>query len=405
MSEPRSEPDVSDLLTVAEAIVVIDAVAVSPRAVEMPLKEAMGLVLAEVICSDRDYPPFDKAVMDGYAVRARDVVTTPTRLRIVETIPAGAQSEKVLAAWQAAPIMTGAPIPPGADAVVAVEETSRASVDGVFIYRSAREGQNIARRASDVESGRVLLAEGTRLCAAQLAAVATVGAASIRVFAKPRVAVLSTGDELVPIDQTPAGAQIRNSNSLMIAALLERMGCDVTDLGIVRDTPTDTRAALEAGMKFDALFVTGGMSMGEFDYVPRTLIELGVELKITKLRIKPGKPFVFGVKDGSRFVFGLPGNPVSGFVCTVRLASRLIARMRGERPGERWVERRLASALPANGPREFYQPAKFDDQTVQPLKWKGSADIFTLALADGLIVRSENELARSVGEVVRVLEV
>ena len=215
--------------------------------------------------------------------------------------------------------------------------------------------------------------------------------------------MLATGDELVPIDQTPGPAQIRNSNSLMLVSLLKHLGCEVTDLGVVRDTPDAVRNALIDGMRFDVLFVTGGMSMGQHDYVPRTLAELGVDLPITKLRIKPGKPFVFGTKDG-RFVFGLPGNPVSGFVCTVRLAARLLARLAGTDPEPRWTTAPLRSPLSANGPREFYQPVMLSEKGVTPLEWKGSADVYTLAAANALLVRAESEPARAAGDVVHVLE-
>jgi molybdopterin molybdotransferase len=253
----------------------------------------------------------------------------------------------------------------------------------------------------------------------------------VKAFAKPRVAVLATGDELVPIDATPGPAQIRNSNSVMLVSLLKRLGCDVTDLGVVRDTPDAVRDALESGMRFDVLFVTGGMSMGAHDYVPRTLLDLGVDLRITKLRIKPGKPFVFGIaeeKKGTQvfspegekgtqvfsspeprilnpcFVFGLPGNPVSGFVCTVRLAARLLARLRGTEPEPRWTTAPLLSPLAQNGPREFYQPVVLTKGGCEPLEWKGSADVYTLAAANGLLVRAENEPSRAAGDVVRVME-
>jgi molybdopterin molybdotransferase len=232
-----------------------------------------------------------------------------------------------------------------------------------------------------------------------------VGAATLTVFDRPRVAVLSTGDEVVPFDQSPTGAQVRNSNSIMLIALLRRLGCDVTDIGHARDEPKVIRERIAAGLEHDVLFVTGGMSMGRYDFVPRILHEMQAEMRITKLRIKPGKPFVFAALPGGPYVFGLPGNPVSGFVCTVRLASRLLARMSGGEAEPRSIEAKLSAALPANGPREFYQPAIFRGGEVEPLAWKGSADMFTLARANVLLVRAENEPALEMGSVVRVLEI
>jgi molybdopterin molybdotransferase len=399
-----SEPDVSDLLTVAQATVVIDDVAVHPRVVDVALVDADGLVLGEDIAADRDYPPFDKSLMDGYAVRCADLAAKPhTTLRLVGEIAAGRSAARGLAPGETLAIMTGAPMPQSADGVVPVEDAQQQDTDNVRILRSTTPGRFIARRGSDVRGGAIVLCRGTRLGPAQLAVAASVGASSVRVFAKPRAAVLATGDELVPFHQVPGAAQIRNSNSLMLVSLLKRLGCDVTDLGVVRDTPDAVRDALTEGMRFDVLFVTGGMSMGRHDYVPRTLADLGVDLRITKLRIKPGKPFVFGVKDG-RFVFGLPGNPVSGFVCTVRLAARLLARMRRADPEPRWVSAPLLGPLAANGPREFYQPIALSDHGVTPLEWRGSADVYTLAAANALLVRAANEPARSAGEIVRVLE-
>ena len=273
----------------------------------------------------------------------------------------------------------------------------------IRVLRASAPGRFIARRGSDGRAGELILAKGTRLGPAQLAALATVGVSEIRAFAKPQAAVLSTGNEIVPFSENPTGSQIRNSNSLMLVSLLKRLGCDVTDLGTVRDEPTAVRDAIQHALTFELLFVTGGMSMGEYDFVPRTLAELGADLRITKLRIKPGKPFVFA-SIGTHYAFGLPGNPVSAFVCTVRLASRLIARLSGEAPREKWIHASLSEALPANGPREFYQPVFCRDGIARPLKWKGSADVFTLAAANGLLARAENEPALPAGAPARVLE-
>jgi molybdopterin molybdotransferase len=362
-------------------------------------------------------------------VISADVSTGPATLRLTGEVAAGGQATRPLSAGEAVAIMTGAPMPPGAQGVVPIEETSREG-DVVQIHRTLDPTRFVARRGADIAAGTLVLPRGTRLEAPQIAVAAAIGAHHVNVHPRVRVAVLATGDELVPIDQTPTGAQIRNSNGPMLVALLQRMGCDVADLGVVVDQKEQIRAAIEEGLRHDVLFVSGGMSMGAYDYVPLLLREMKLDLQITKLRIKPGKPFVFAAREGSgfrvqgsetnhsglktqdsglssAFVFGLPGNPVSGFVCTVRLAARLIERLAGGTPTERWITARLASPLPANGPREFYQPTKLshtpDGPIATPLGWKGSADLFTLATADGLLVREENEPARAAGEMVRVM--
>ena len=267
----------------------------------------------------------------------------------------------------------------------------------------------------------MVLSQGAVIGPAHIAVAASIGAAHLLCFTRPRVAVLATGDELTAVGDQPGPATIRNSNTPMLAALLRQLGCDVVNVAHSRDDPNLIREAIQSGMAHDALFITGGMSMGEYDFVPKILRELGVDLKITKLRIKPGKPFVFGVgkRELSRvnppFIFGLPGNPVSAYVCALRLASRLLARLAGSEPQERWLTGRLDAPIGPNGPREFYQPVlrrvgivqqglDAEIATITPLKWKGSADLFTLASANALLVRAENERALNEGERVRVLE-
>ncbi len=403
-----TEPPVTGLIGVSEAIRILDATPVTPRVVRSLLADATGLRLTADIVADRDHPPFAKAVMDGYAVRSADVSAGAVLSR-VDTVAAGQIGVRPVGPGEAVAIMTGAPLPAGADAVVPVEQTTRDG-DRVTFTAAVRPGHSVAPRASDAAAGVVVLPAGTRLGPAQVAVAASVGAATVSVYARPAVAVLSTGDELVEIDQTPSGAQIRNSNAHMLVALLRQLGCEVGSTNAVRDDPDAIRDALADGLRFDALFVTGGMSMGERDHVPRLLGELGLTARIAKLRIKPGKPFVFATSEPSgsaagspRIAFGLPGNPVSAHVCTVRLAARVLRRMAGGPAEAGLVDARLTTPMPANGPRDFYQPATWDGSTVTPLGWKGSADLFTLAKANALVIRPEDAPAAAAGDIVRIV--
>lgn len=399
-----------DLVGVEEAERILDSTPTTFRSTRLNLRVAQGRRLARDVMADRDFPSFDKSLMDGFAVRARDLQSTQV-LQVVGEIAAGGSADAALGERQAMSIMTGAALPAGADAVVPIEDAQEIESGRVRIARAPSARANIALRGSDCRAAQVVLWRGMRLEAAQLAAAASVGAAEVDVFAPPSVAVLCTGDELVPIDATPTGSQIRNSNEVMLTALLGRLGCDVRTLGCARDDVAQIRDRIVEGLRTaDALFITGGMSMGKYDHVPAILRELNVEIKIAKLRIKPGKPFVFGVHrddaaDQQRVchVFGLPGNPVSAFVCTVRLAARLLRRLGGGPPDDIRIDAPLESALEANGPREFYQPAIFGGAIIKPLRWKGSADIFTLAQANALIVRPANDPARTAGDLVKAM--
>jgi molybdopterin molybdotransferase len=430
-----SEADVSELLSVEQAIAILDSVLLHPREIELPLPEAYGLRLAQEVLADRDYPPFDKSLMDGFAVcDAR--VEAGTMLKLAGEVAAGQSPARPLAVREAIQIMTGAPMPSGAAGVVPVEN---AQIDGqtVRITRATDALRHTAKAGSDLPAGRVVLSPGMRLDAAQLSVAATVGLSIARVYAAPRVAICATGDEIIPFDAQPGPAQIRNSNNIMLTAQLRRLPCRVVDMGLVPDDPEQIRRAILRGMQLDALLVTGGMSMGKYDYVPKLLEELGVELKITKLRIKPGKPFVFGVADrkvirqrlearqtaqggsfiepailgpaeGNCYIFGLPGNPVSSFACTHRLVLRLLMRLSGGAPEEKWRTGQIQSPLPPNGSREFYQPIRAEFTTaglkVHPLDYKGSADLFTLAQANALLVRPADQPALAPGDIVRVME-
>lgn len=423
---------VDSLMSVQQAIELIDAVPITPRVALKPLRQSLGLRLAETVVADRDYPPFDKSQMDGYAVRQADLPaegSLPVVLQVVGEVAAGQWPSRPLEPGQAVAIMTGAPLPAGADAVVPVEYTQPGpSADQVQVS-SGNWQKTVSRRGTDGRCGQTLLKPGQLIGPAQMAAAAMVGAGMLRVWDRPKVAILSTGDELVEIGHVPSPSQIRNSNNTMLFGLLRQLNAEVVDLGMVPDRPAEIRSALRDGLMYDCLLVSGGMSMGKYDYVPQILSELGVILKITKLRIKPGKPFVFGVgprdsvppavdeqayaevarairppegSAGACYVFGLPGNPVSAFVCAVRFAGRLLARLAGGEVVEPWMEGVLQESLPANGPREFYLPVRMEDKMVFPLRWHGSADLFTLAKADGLLVRPADEPGLSAGTSVRI---
>jgi molybdopterin molybdotransferase len=401
-----TEPDVSQLITVSQAIVILDAVKVKPRTERVDLAQAEGLRLAEALRADRDSPPFDKCLMDGYAVRSADLATLPKELHLRGRTVAGQAAKEAIFSGQTMAVTTGAPLPPGTDAVVPLEETEIiAGTDRVRFLQVTAPGKCIARRASEEKANSIVLPSGTRLGPAQLAVAASIGAARPLVFSAPSVAVMGSGDELVAPDQTPVGAQIRSSNNLMLTALLRQWNYRAVDLGFVPDDPAVIRETILAGLRQDVLVLSGGMSVGERDFVPQILHDLGAEMLITKLRIRPGKPFIFARMKEGQFVFGLPGNPVSGFVCMTCLARRLLDRLAG---GTGQIPRGMAAlgeALEANGPREFYQPAIFDGRAILPLAWKGSADIFTLARANALIVRPENHPPQPAGAAVDFLEI
>jgi molybdopterin molybdotransferase len=401
-----SELEVADLITVEQAIAIVDAAVVRPRIIQCRLSESAGLRLAADVRNDRDAPPFDKSLMDGFAVRALDLASVPCDLEVVGRIAAGGPTPAGLVAGQTMAIMTGAPLPRGADAVVPIEMTATvAQPNRVRFLQTISPGRYMARRGSDMAADEVVLKAGTRLGAAQIAVAATVGAANLSVFAAPNVAVLGTGDELVGADQSPTTTQIRSCNNPMLLALLKNYPCATIDLGVTADEPEIIRRYIAEGLRHDVVIITGGMSLGERDFVPGILRELGGDLRITKLRIKPGKPFIFAVMPGGKFAFGLPGNPVSAFVCTLCFVSRLLERIAGGSPPRSIQSAPLAVGLETNGNRTFFQPALFDGQKIMPLNWKGSADVFTLSQANALLIRPENQPPQSAGTVIEFIQI
>ncbi len=362
------------MLTVEEARRIVLAERPAPRAVEVDLAASLGAVLAEDGLSDLDMPPFDKAMMDGYAARAGD----PGPLRVVEEIPAGRLPSLRIEAGACAKIMTGAPLPAGADAVQQVEKTRRDG-DRVSFLEPLRPGQNVAPRGQDLKAGDLVLRAGRRLGPAEIGALAAIGRSRVRVEARPRVAVLATGDELVPAERRPGPGQIRNSNSPMLAAQVRTMGLECDDLGLVGDDPAAIRAAIREGRKRELLLLSGGVSAGDWDLVVPALEAEGVKLSLHQVLIKPGRPFCFAPG-----VFGLPGNPVSAFVIVevfVRAylgleRPRIVARL--ETPLSKRIDR--VHFLPATVRYEGGEPV------VSALPWHGSADLFAVARADAFVI-------------------
>jgi molybdopterin molybdotransferase len=279
---------------------------------EVPLQDSLGRAVAADIVSPEPVPSFDNSAMDGYAVRGAELEAGRREFRVVVDIPAGRWCETELAPGEAAKIMTGAPLPPGADTVVQVEHTSQAG-DLLEVRQAPQRGVNVRRAAEDVAPGDVVIPRGARLGPAEIGLLASIGITSVQVAARPRVAILATGSELVPLGKPLGPGQIHNSNSFTAAGQVTNAGGDPILLGIARDDLDETRRLVDAALKNDVVITSGGVSVGEYDFVKQVQDELGVERRFWGVAMKPGKPLVFGVRDET-LVFGVPGNPVASMV-------------------------------------------------------------------------------------------
>lgn len=386
------------------------------------LSLAVGRRIAAAIVADVDSPPHDKSLMDGYAVMAADWSdeggTRPTvaTWKIVETIPAGTVPKQTVVSGTCARIMTGAPLPPGADAVI-MSELAQPDLDrGLVSFAVERlsVGQHVMRRGQSMRVGDPLFLPGHRVRPVDVGVLAEVGAANLAVRPLPSVAVLATGDELVAMHQRPAASQIRNSNGPMVMELAKPFAAHVQDLGIARDEPNDLRQKIERGLQEDVLILTGGVSEGLVDLVPRTLQGLGVQPVFHKVSIKPGKPIWFGIWDGGadrkrRYVFGLPGNPVSSLVCFQIFVQPCLEQLSGGAGGHPpMLLATLTSDHQVRGPRPTYWPAVTIEtgtveRCVRALTWHGSSDLRCLAEADTLIYFPPRETPYRQGEQVATL--
>jgi len=362
----------------------------TPRleAVEASVPEAVGAVLAEPVASDVDLPPFDKSAMDGYAARAADLVHLPTELAVTEDLSAGTVPSRPVEPGACARIMTGAPVPEGADTVVMVEDTEPAGAGRVRILRAGPAGRNVCLRGEDIPRGETVLKTGHRLRPAEAGLLASVGRERVRVFRRPRAAVLATGDELVPVSATPGPGQIRNANSWSLAASCRRAGIACDELGVARDAESDLHARLAEGLARDLLLVSGGVSVGVWDLVPKVFEALGVQVHFATVRQKPGKPTVFATR-GHGIVFGLPGNPVSTLVSFRLYVEAAIRTMMGDpAPVTPTVAATLAEGVFVRGHRRKYLPARLrregDGWTIHPVPTHGPADLVAFCRADAL---------------------
>jgi molybdopterin molybdotransferase len=371
----------------------------------VPVGEAMGLVLAHEVKADRDYPPFDRSTRDGYAVRAAEA-TAGANLRCIGELRAGGSFTGQLGPGECVQIMTGAAVPSDADAVVMIEHTRHVG-DQVNVERAARSGQNIVKRGSEARAGQTLLRPGARLGFAELALAAQVGATQLTVAKRPRVAILSTGDEVVPITALPGPAEIRNSNSVSLAAQTALAGGEPVLLGNAADREEDLREKILVGLREPILVLSGGVSMGKYDLVEAVLRELGAEFYFDAVAIRPGRPAVFG-RCRDTFVFGLPGNPVSTMVTFELFVAPAIDLLGGaEARPLPLVEARLGVPMREKPGLTHFLPARVDwprgEPEVRPLEWQGSGDIVALAGANCfLIVPAETETLEA-GERVQIL--
>ncbi|HVT98134.1 MAG TPA: gephyrin-like molybdotransferase Glp [Acidobacteriaceae bacterium] len=380
-----------------------------PNVEKVPLGEAAGRVLAEPVVADRDQPPFPRATRDGYACRLADL--DAGGLRVVGLLRAGeAWTLGAIRPGEAVEIMTGAAVPPGADCVVMVEHVvSGEEHISLAEGREMTAGENIVPAGAEARAGDVVVPAGGRIGIAEVAAAAACGAAQLAVFGRPRVAILATGDELVELDRKPAPHQIRNSNSYSLAAQVRAAGGEPIVLPPVHDDLAATERAIRDARDCDLIVLTGGVSMGKYDFVEQALVRLGSEFYFTGAKIQPGKPVVFGMLGDTHFL-GLPGNPISTIVTFTLFGAPLLRALGGEsdeRP--RFTLARLEKEVRVKPGLTRFLPAivvsSFRGVHVRQIGWQGSGDLAAAARANGFLVVPDTVERLAAGEIVTVLEI
>jgi len=375
---------------------------------EVSLSQALNRILAGDVVADTDLPPFDRAQMDGYAVRAADVAKAPASLQIVGESAAGAGWHHEMSAGEAVRIMTGAPVPLGADAVQQVELT-RETDSQVEILQPVELGRSIVRQASEIKSGTTVLRAGEEINAAMIATLASFGYAQVKVGKRPRVAVMATGSELVDVDQTPARDQIRDSNNYTIEAYAAQSNAIVERVPLAGDDTAELKIQIAQAVETsDMLITSGGVSMGVYDFTKAALKELGAEIFFERVALRPGKPTVFA-RLGKTLIFGLPGNPVSVSVTFNLFARTALRALQGAAETTLAHEYAVLSRdLKGSMDRESYLPAvlRTDERGIllaEPLKWGGSSDFVAFARATALINLPAGPTKTPAGSVVRVV--
>ncbi len=387
-----------------------------PSSALVPLEAAAGRVLAEAVSADRDYPPFDRATRDGYALRAADLSGGAAELALIGEARAGALFDRAVGPGQCVSIMTGAPVPFGADAVVMLEHSRRDEAAGrVRIERKVKPGDNLVKRGAEAAAGSILLPAGQRLGHAEVALLASAGRVSVPVVRRPRVAILPTGDEVVEVDQPPLPHQIRNSNSYSLRVQVAAAGGVPYPIGIAPDEPHRLRQLINQGLGADLLLLSGGVSLGKYDLVEQVLAELGAEFYFDAVAIQPGRPLVFGRARGT-FFFGLPGNPLSTMVSFDLFARPALELLAGMSPPpllflrarlEKRVRHKpgLTRFLPAvlSPARDNPEALGAFEPVVRLAEWQGSGDIVALTRANCYLVLPEDREELAEGEMAAVL--
>lgn len=370
------------------------------------LGEAWGRVLAEDVHADRDYPPFNRSTRDGFAVRSQDTAEADTVLTLDGEVRAGEYFKSDIGPGHCAAIMTGAPLPAGTDAVVMVEHT-QTQADKVKIEKSIEPFGNVVRKGSEARAGQMVLPKGRQIRAGEAGLLASVGQEKVAVYVRQRIAILPTGDEVVPVGRKPEWYQVRNSNSAMLAAVVASAGGTPWEIGIGPDRKEALRSLIVEALQADLLLLSGGVSMGKYDFVEDVLENLGAEFYFRSVAIRPGKPLVFGRVQG-KFFFGLPGNPVSSFVTCNLFARPAIGILAGSRFERRqFLRARLGKSVHHKTGLTTFMPARIDTRDAEPVVslvgWQGSGDLVGVAEANAFLVVHAEQPSPSAGEWVDVL--